>query len=57
MMNAYNPFNDTNSNTGGAILSQETLLGSPATLQADLDPYAPSIVQDLLAGTHEWRNI
>ena len=24
---------------------------------ADMDPYAPSIVQDLLAGTNEWRNI
>ena len=24
---------------------------------AELDPYAPSIVQDLLSGANEWRNI
>ena len=27
------------------------------SLQPDMDPYAPSIVQDLLAGGNEWRNI
>ena len=27
------------------------------SLQADMDPYAPSIVQDLLTGGNEWRNI
>ena len=29
----------------------------PIALQPDMDPYAPSIVQDLLAGASEWRNI
>jgi hypothetical protein len=28
-----------------------------ARLDSDMDPYAPSIVQDLLAGANEWRNI
>ena len=26
-------------------------------LQNDMDPYAPSLVQDLLGGSNEWRNI
>ena len=41
-------------------LSQEnnnTFAGAATGLNPDMDPYAPSIVQDLLAGTNEWRNI
>ncbi len=32
-------------------------VGGGQALQPDMDPYAPSIVQDLLAGANEWRNI
>ena len=31
--------------------------GQQLSQQEQLDPYAPTIVQDLLAGANEWRNI
>ena len=40
-----------------AANNNNNILAQPTQPSSDMDPYAPSIVQDLLAGANEWRNI
>ena len=48
---------NTNYNVGTKYGGNSHVVSNEHALSADMDPYAPSIVQDLLTGANEWRNI
>ena len=41
----------------GSNSAEALSTGGNHQVPPDMDPYAPSIVQDLLTGANEWRNI